>query len=326
MAEAQGFAGTILLGQADGSYRVATVGTSALREDAVWRWASITKQLVAVIAMQEVARGKLDLSAPVTRYWPDWNAPHGGEIRVYDLLKHESGLPDPDESPRDPDGVPNFYTSALAAPQIAAARYCAGKPAGPPRKAYVYNNCDAIVLGEVLRRITGKALPALLEERIARPLALRSLGVYRVGKPRPPDHVRPIGEGAARDPLIDLGAYGAAGSAYGTIADLWRFDHALMTGKLLAAPEREVLWASTMKGGWRALFQWTYPVRFEACDAPVRVVERQGLVQGVELRNYLLPQSNQAVILFGNKRPLRFGQPWEGKGLAHNLIAKVACP
>lgn len=324
LAETQGFEGTILIGRSDGSSLVVPVGKHPVPASAVWRWASITKQLTAVVAMQEVARGTLDLDAPVARYWPQWQAEYADEIRIRDLLRHESGLANPDESPRDPQGVPRFFRGDVRPPVRSAAGYCATAPANPPRRAYAYNNCDAIVLGEVLHRVTGQALPELIDERIARPLGMTDFGFYEVGETRP-DHVQPIGEGRENDPLIDLGAYGAAGSAYGTILDLWRFDHALMAGELLAPAERDAMWTSSAEDGWRALFQWSYPVRFAGCDTPVRVVERQGLIQGIELRNYLLPDRGEAVILFGRKRPLAFGQPWEGKGLAHDLIAKVAC-
>ena len=43
--------------------------------DATWRLASVTKQLTALIVMQEVAAGRLDLDAPMATLWPEWPAP-----------------------------------------------------------------------------------------------------------------------------------------------------------------------------------------------------------------------------------------------------------
>ena len=113
-AAAAGFDGTILIGEPDGSERTLVIGAKPVDPRATWRWASITKQLAAVIAYQEVAAGRLDLDAPVTRYWPEWTAPNAARIRIRDLLNHNSGLPQPDESPADADGVPAFYRSAAA--------------------------------------------------------------------------------------------------------------------------------------------------------------------------------------------------------------------
>ena len=108
-AEAAGFDGAILIGESDGSYSVITTGKQAVSPKAIWRWASITKQLTAVLAMQEVANGHLDLDSPISRYWPEWKAKHAASIRIRDLLLHNSGLAQPDESVPDKDEVPAFY-------------------------------------------------------------------------------------------------------------------------------------------------------------------------------------------------------------------------
>lgn len=322
-ARAAGFDGVLLVGEADGSHRVIPVGANPVAADAVWRWASITKQLAAVIAMQEVDRGTLDLDAPVSRYWPDWKAPNASRIRIRDLVTHNSGLPQPDASPADGDDVPAFYRSAAAHPADSAAAFCAGPPRAAPPGKFDYNNCDTIVLGEVLARTTGKPFDALLRDRITRPLGMKSVGLFALGTPHP--HVQPIGEEREIDPLINLGVGGASSGAYGTIEDLWRFDRALLTGKLLSAASRETMWTASPANGFLNFFQWTYPAPLTGCDKPVRIVERQGLVGGIENRNWLLPESGRILILLSRKRPTGLGDPWEGKGFAFDLLSAVAC-
>ncbi len=323
-AAAHGFDGAILIGEADGSESHFAIGPAAPSPDAVWRWASITKQLAAVIAMQEVARGQLDLDAPVSRYWPDWKAPNAGTIRIRDLMRHDSGLPQPDESPADKDGVPGFYRAAAAAPATSAAGFCAGPPRATPPAKFEYNNCDTIVLAQVLARITGKSFDRLVRDRITRPLGMRSVGLFGFGAPTRP-HVQPTGQFSDLDGLLNLGVYGASGGAYGTIADLWRFDHALLTGRLLPKAEREQMWVADRSNGFYGFFQWIYPSTLAGCGRPVRIVERQGLVGGIELRNYLLPETGRSLILFSRHRPTDLGDPWEGKGFAFDLLSIVAC-
>lgn len=322
-ADGAGLRGALLIGEADGSYHVLTVGEPRLGRDAIWRWASITKQLTAVLAMQEVAAGRLDLDAPVSRYWPDWRAPNAGRIRIRDLLLHNSGLPQPDESVSDKDGIPAFYRSSAVAPGDSAAGFCAGVPRATPPARFDYNNCDALVLAAVLQKVTGKDFTTLLTERITRPLGMRRTGLFGLGKRRA--HVPPTGEFARADARLDLGVYGASGGAYGPIADLWRFDRALLTGRLLPAQLRETMWQASPKNGFHGFFQWVYPAPLQGCAAPVRIVERQGLIGGIELRNYLLPDSGRALIVFSHHRPSNFGDPWEGKGLAFDLLSTVAC-
>jgi D-alanyl-D-alanine carboxypeptidase len=323
-AAASQFDGSILVGYADGSNQTFTIGAKPVRTNAVWRWASITKQLAAVIAMQEVAAGRLDLDAPISRYWPDWKGPASKQIRIRDLLMHRSGLPQPDDSTPDKDEVPSFYRSAATAPTASANGFCAGPQRSALPTDFNYNNCDSIVLAEVLSRVTGKTFDLLVRERIAEPLGLRSFGFYRLGAV-PFSHVRPIGEFADKDPMLNMGVYGASGGAFGTIGDLWQFDHALMQGKLVPEAQRELMWQSTADNGFYGFFQWIYPAPLAGCAKPVRIVERQGLIGGIELRNYILPETGRALILFSRKRPTNLGDPWEGKGLAFDLLSEVAC-
>lgn len=319
-----GFDGAILIGEADGSRSILTLGRRPVKPEAVWRWASITKQLAAVIAMQEVDRGRLDLDAPVSRYWPEWKAPSAAHIRIRDLLLHNSGLPQPDESPPDSDGIPAFYRLGAVSPHVAAGAFCAGPQRAAPPAKFEYNNCDSIVLAEVLARITGTPFDTLVRDRLAVPLGLRSLGMFRVDAP-PHAHVRPTGEFSDKDRLINLGVNGASAGAYGTIGDLWRFDHALLTGRLLSRRSREQMWQSTRANGFYGFHQWIYPSSLKGCAGPVKIVERQGLVGGIELRNWLLPETGRALILFSRKRPTDLGDPWEGKGFAFDLLSAVAC-
>lgn len=323
-AAAQGFDGAILIGETDGSSRVLTFGRAPLRADAIWRWASITKQLLAVLAMQEVAAGRLDLEAPVSRYWLAWRAPNASRIRIRDLLFHNAGLPQPDESPADAQGVPAFYRSGAAAPQASAAGFCAGPAKAAPPAAFDYNNCDSIVLAEVLRRVTGQDFETLVRTRLVRPLGLRSTGLFVFGPPARA-HVRPVGQYADLDGLLNMGVYGASGGAYGTIADLWRFDHALLTDRLMPRAVRDRMWTSERGNGYLAFFQWSYEAPLRGCANPVRIVERQGLIGGIELRNYLLPETGRGLILFSRKRPTELGDPWEGRGFAYDLLSATAC-
>ena len=78
LAEEQNFSGVILISRGDtivyaralGGVRPGSGEAHQLVQR--WRWASITKQLVATVAMQQVAAGRLVLDAPISRYWPDF--------------------------------------------------------------------------------------------------------------------------------------------------------------------------------------------------------------------------------------------------------------
>ena len=60
-----------------------------------WRWASVTKQMVAILAMQQVERGKIGLDTSVATYLPAFRSPNAGTATIRNLLQHRVGLPNP---------------------------------------------------------------------------------------------------------------------------------------------------------------------------------------------------------------------------------------
>ncbi|HVP28074.1 MAG TPA: serine hydrolase domain-containing protein [Myxococcota bacterium] len=123
---------------------------------------STTKGMTALCAHQLVEEGQLDLDAPVARYWPEFAAADKGDIPVRWLLSHRAGLPAvrrllPGDALFDWDAM----TSALAAEA----------PWWEPGTQHGYHAVTfGWLVGEVVRRITGKSLGRTFHERIAGPL------------------------------------------------------------------------------------------------------------------------------------------------------------
>lgn len=295
--------------------------------DANWRWASVTKQLTALIVMQEVAAGRLALDRPVADYWPDWPQMFADTITIRQLLQHDSGLADPNQDgPNDPDGLPRFYRPApgRGTMRIEATNYCAEHPRAEPGTGFHYNNCDFIVLGALLERTTGRPFAALLRERIAQPLGLR-IGLFAPDRP-PARHVRGLDKAGRPELIGALGSYGAAGAAYGSLPALYGFDRALIEHTLLPAPDTETMWTGDPKLGFAALGQWSFDASLKGCAAPVRIVERRGQIGGVQLRNFILPASGRALVLATRHEAFDFGEVWQGHGFSFDALSATACP
>ena len=269
-----------------------------------WRWASVTKQITATIAMQDVAAGRLDLNAPITRYLPAFKGATGKRITVGMLLGHTSGLPDSNAG----DGAA-FRPGARVLPDAV----CAGAVRDQPGKSFNYDNCDYIIAGRVLEVVNRKPYAQLLTERITKPLGMTSV---RIAGP----HVAGLGEAP-----VNLAAYGAAGAITGTIRDLWRFDQALINGKLLPATDRAKMWEGRPQYGYAALGQWAYDVKLRGCDASQRIIERRGAIGGVQVRNYILPERNIVLIAMTNRDKTDFGELWQSAGLGYELLSAAAC-
>lgn len=321
VASMQGFAGMILLSEGGKVTLEKGFGTkipqrmvrartpSDFLPAEAWRWASVTKQITATLIMQQVATGRIDLDAPITRYLPGFKGPTGPRITVRMLLRHESGLPDSNAD----DGA-----AFLGSARTSLDALCAGSVRDQPGKSFYYDNCDYIVAGRLLEAVTRQPFAQLVQQRIAGPLGMTSL---RFAGPHVPGLVA-----GKPEPALRLGAYASAGALTGTVRDLWRFDQALIDGRLLTRAARETMWDGKPALGFAALGQWVYTVPLAGCAAPQRIVERRGAIGGVQVRNYILPDRNIVLIAMTNRDDMDFGELWQGSGMGQSLLSAAACP
>jgi CubicO group peptidase (beta-lactamase class C family) len=127
---------------------------------------SCTKGILAICVYLLVQEGRLDLDAPVARYWPEFAANGKAEIPVRFLLNHRSGLVALDR-PFALDEVLSWT------PVIEAIE--AQKPLWEPGTAHCYHGMTyGWLVGEVIRRVTGKMPGVYFAERLAVPLGLRT--------------------------------------------------------------------------------------------------------------------------------------------------------
>jgi CubicO group peptidase (beta-lactamase class C family) len=321
--------GTVLIARGDTIVFERAVGKLApgsiapQRLGAVWRWASVTKQVTATIAMQEVAAGRLDLDAPITRYLPDSKAPFAGRITPRILMQHVSGLPRTEEGPVGRDDWPTFYMVDRTSPATGRT-WCEGSTVREPLSEFFYGDCDFIMMAAVIEATSGKSYKRLIAERIARPLGLRSVGLF----PRARPTVKGYAAGKPESSAVRLENFGGAGALYGTTHDLLAFDRALMSGKLIPAAQRDVMWDGKPQYGFAALGQWSFSVPLKDCgDKPVRIVERRGFVGGVVLRNIILPDLETVIIMTSNRAEAEaaFGEIWQQAGITHDVMRAAVC-
>ena len=276
----------------------------------VWPWASITKQVVATIVMQEVEADRLSLDAPVSDYLADWPDTRTIAPTLRQLLRHQSGL-------YDPESDPTFdVRSALPIDPL----LCVERRTGAPGGAFAYNNCDTLLVGKVLEATTRHSMGQLFHERIAAPLGLASSGFVTAQAP------------LARSRDDDLRAeeiafYGAAGGLAGTPSDLIAFSRGLLEGRLLGEAARAEMWRGDPELGYTALGQWDATLPLEGCEEPVRIIERRGAIPGYQARNYILPDKDVILVAFIGRSEARypFGEPWSREGLGYDLLSAAAC-
>jgi CubicO group peptidase (beta-lactamase class C family) len=123
---------------------------------------STTKGLTAICAHRLAGEGRLDLDAPVTAYWPEFAAHGKDRITVRELLNHRAGLPAIRRA-LAPEDLYNWrtMTEALADEQ----------PWWEPGTRHGYHALTfGYLVGEVIRRITGKTVGSYFRDEIATPL------------------------------------------------------------------------------------------------------------------------------------------------------------
>ncbi len=126
--------------------------------------ASTTKGATAICAHLLVQRGELDLDVPVVKYWPEFGAAGKEKIPVRWLLSHQAGLP-------IVDGPLTFEEACAWHPVIRALE--AQKPEWEPGTQHVYHSATfGFLVGELVRRITGKSLGRFFADEVANPLGL----------------------------------------------------------------------------------------------------------------------------------------------------------
>jgi serine-type D-Ala-D-Ala carboxypeptidase len=194
--------------------------------DTVFDLASLTKPVATATAIWQLAeRGKLKLTDPVAKYWPDFGANGKEAVTIEQCLLHTSGLIN-DNPLRDYAGGREKGLAQVAALKLEAA----------PGTRFQYSDVGFIALGEVVERVGGKPLDVFVRENVYGPLKLIDTGFRPTGKVL--ERVAPTGKrdgkvihGVVHDPRAYL-LGGVAGDAglFGTADDLARYIRMVLHG------------------------------------------------------------------------------------------------
>lgn len=158
---------------------------------------SVGKAVTAVCALRLVEGGALDLDSPVSRYWPEFAQAGKKHLPVRYLLTHQAALP---------AVFRPLPLGAVLQWEVMTEALAAQEPWWEPGAGHGYHvNTYGFLIGEVVRRITGKSLGTYLRDEIARPAGIDFfIGFGPELDPRcagviPP---RPGPDGEQRSPLL----------------------------------------------------------------------------------------------------------------------------
>ncbi len=166
------------------------------REDTLASIFSGSKGLTSTCLHLLADRGEIDLDAPVARYWPEFGQAGKERITVAEVLSHRSGV----IGPRD-----RMHWGDVAEWDLVCERLAAAEPWWRPGTAQGYHVVSfGFILGEVVRRVTGRTLGEYLRTEIAEPMGVD----VHIGLPRAQHHrcAEMINKPHIRDVLAEGGA------------------------------------------------------------------------------------------------------------------------
>lgn len=193
----------------------------------VYRLASISKPVTAVLAMQLVERGQLDLDADVHSLVPSWPA-KPWPVTTRQLLAHLGGVR---HYLREAESTVHYATQTEG-----LVCFAADPLLHEPGSKYHYSTYGYNLVAAVVEARTGQAFAQVLHERIAVPAQAPTLqddDVRRIVRGRAQGYVR-VGDQLQNSELMDASYKLGGGGLCASAEDLARFGAALLDGKLIA--------------------------------------------------------------------------------------------
>jgi CubicO group peptidase (beta-lactamase class C family) len=271
--------------------------TRAWEADTLVNVYSTTKTMTALTALVLADRGELDFDAPVAKYWPEFAQAGKAGVKVSHLMSHAAGLSGWKEPITKADLYDWDKVTALLAAQA---------PYWEPGTASGYHALtQGYLVGEVVRRITGRSLGTVFREEIAEPLGadfhigLAASEDGRVADLVPPPPGAAVGDGEqselnanmSRNPGVDVmetrtrawrGAEIPAAGGHGNARSIAEIHVLLANGGV--AKGRRIL----SEAGCRKALE----VQIEGLDLILGISTRFGLGFGLPGEHLPLPHPN----------------------------------
>lgn len=205
---------------------------------------SISKPFTAMAIMMLAERGELRYGDPLSRFFPEFPS-YAQKITIWHLLHHTHGFPDyeglfvksgmvDEDYPRPSKGKeegfePTIRDTLRLVAQQKELRFV-------PGDKYEYGGSGYVLLALIVEKVSGKPYPRFLSENIFQPLGMNSTLVYDETRPkvknRAVSYTR-VGKGYKDIDYAPLNLIYGDGNVNSTVEDLYKWDQALYTERLL---------------------------------------------------------------------------------------------
>jgi CubicO group peptidase (beta-lactamase class C family) len=262
-----------------------------------FRLASVTKQFTAMAVLILAEQGKLSLDDHLPNFFPEFPA-YGQTITLHHLLTHTSGLPDYE------DHIPDRTTIPLSDRDVLFILRRQTKTDFPPGAQFHYSNSAYALLALVVENVSGKTFSAFLKEKIFDPLGMTNSIAYVAGLSCVPNraygYVNRTNGWELSDQSVTSAVLGDGG-IYSSVADLFEWDVALYTEKLISRKTlTDTFTAHSSRSDFKGSgygYGW-YVGKFRGTDR----IWHYGSTCGFSTRIERFPDRRLSVIVLTNRR------------------------
>jgi len=194
----------------------------------IYQIGSITKQFTSAIILQLVEQQKMTLQDRLSNYIPDY--PKGDSITVENLLTHTSGI-------YNYTNDENFMKTASERPisRDSLVNLFKYKPLDfSPGTNWSYSNSGYILLGVIIEKVTHKSYFQVVRENIFEPLDMRHTGFDFTNLNSSDKAIGYSSDFSNQVGIVDSSVSFAAGAIYTTVGDLYKWDQALYSNRIIS--------------------------------------------------------------------------------------------
>ena len=265
------------------------------------RLGSVTKQFTAMLILQLVAEGKIDLQTPITTYLPDYPKENGDKITTHHLLTHSSGIP-------NYTAFPDFFAAESRNPYTPdqfVKKFEDKELEFTPGEKFNYSNSGYFLLGVLIEKLSGKTYEEMLHEKIFTPLGMHDTGYDNhkdILKNRATGYEK-NGASFINSAYLDMSIPYAAGSLYSTVEDLYLWDQALYTTTLLPQKYMDLFFTPYIAAFGNSQYAYGWGVGKEVIGNTtdsITVISHGGGINGFNTNISRLPSNKSLVVLLNN--------------------------
>ena len=262
--------------------------------DTKFRLASITKQFTAMLIMQLVEKGQISLDGKISDYLPYYRKDIGEKVTVQQLLTHTSGIYN---YTNDPEVMQNRVRDNMSVEELVV-NLCSKELDFEPGTKYNYSNSGYVILGAIIEEVTGKKYEDVLKENIFIPLKMTNSGYdhnSEIIENRASGYDKTM-EGFIHSRYIDMSIPFSAGALYSTVNDMFLWDQALYTDKLVSKETLQQIFTPHLEGygfGWHIS-------DVEIGNLKKNLITHSGGIFGFNTIIMRFPEDNSCIVILNN--------------------------